>query len=586
MTWLVPLLVLVPLLGAAVALGLLNHQKLQRAITVVVLVVALAVAATLMVLVDQHGTIVVQVGGWDAPYGISLVVDRLSALLLTVSASVLLVVLLFSIGQGLAADDGEAPVTIFYPTYLVLAAGVLDSFIAGDLFNLYVAFEMLLVASYVLITLGGSEQRVRAGTTYIVTSLIASAIFLAAIGLVYGATGTVNIAQISERMAVLPEHVQLLIHTMLLIGFGIKAAVFPLAFWLPDSYPTAPAPVTAVFAGLLTKVGIYAIIRLETIIFPRPQLNTVLLIVAILTMVVGVLGAVSQTDVKRLLSFTLISHIGFMVMGIGLGSVVGTAAAVFYTVHHIVVQTTLFLVSGLMGRVGGTTSTRSLGGLLKASPLLAALYLVPAFNLGGIPPFSGFIGKLGLFRAAATDGSPLAYATIAAGVVTSLLTLYALMRVWDAAFWRPRPAAEAAAPHASVAEPHAHLRSPEPAPLTVSEDTGKAFHPGGTTTVTDAPHASRASPIRHGRDAAGASSRNLRTGPRPETAPTATPDGVGEAPARVKLPRMLVGVTAVAVLGSVALTVVAGPLYGYATRAAESLESPDRYVQAVLGGER
>ncbi|MEN0104530.1 MAG: proton-conducting transporter membrane subunit, partial [Curtobacterium sp.] len=231
MTFLVPLLVLVPLLGAAVALGLLRHQRIQRAITVAVLVIALAVAVTLMVLVDHHGTIVVQVGGWDAPYGISLVVDRLSALLLTVSASVLLIVLLFSIGQGLAADDGEAPVTIFYPTYLVLAAGVLDSFIAGDLFNLYVAFEMLLVASYVLITLGGSEQRVRAGTTYIVTSLIASAIFLSAIGLVYGATGTVNIAQISERMAALPDHVQLLIHTMLLIGFGIKAAVFPLAFW-------------------------------------------------------------------------------------------------------------------------------------------------------------------------------------------------------------------------------------------------------------------------------------------------------------------------------------------------------------------
>jgi len=547
MTFLVPLLVLVPLLGAAVALGLLRHQRIQRAITVAVLVIALAVAATLMVLVDHHGTIVVQVGGWDAPYGISLVVDRLSALLLTVSASVLLIVLLFSIGQGLAADDGEAPVTIFYPTYLVLAAGVLDSFIAGDLFNLYVAFEMLLVASYVLITLGGSEQRVRAGTTYIVTSLIASAIFLSAIGLVYGATGTVNIAQISERMAALPDHVQLLIHTMLLIGFGIKAAVFPLAFWLPDSYPTAPAPVTAVFAGLLTKVGIYAIIRLETIMFPRPQLNTVLLVVAALTMIVGVLGAVSQTDVKRLLSFTLISHIGFMVMGVGLGSVVGTAAAVFYTVHHIVVQTTLFLVSGLMERVGGTTSTRSLGGLLKAAPFLAALYLIPAFNLGGIPPFSGFIGKLGLFRAAAIDGSPLAYMTIAAGVVTSLLTLYALMRVWDAAFWRPKPAAEAAAPHVAVAEPHESLRAPEPAPVTRSEADGSVLS-GGSVTVTD-----------------------------PVTGSMQHVSG------RTRLPRMLVGVTTVAVLGSVALTVVAGPLYGYATRAAESLESPQQYVEAVLG---
>jgi multicomponent Na+:H+ antiporter subunit D len=552
MTFLVPLLVLVPLLGAAVALGLLRHQRIQRAITVAVLAVALAVAATLMVLVDQHGTIVVQVGGWEAPYGISLVVDRLSALLLTVSASVLLIVLLFSIGQGLAADDSEAPVTIFYPTYLVLAAGVLDSFIAGDLFNLYVAFEMLLVASYVLITLGGSEQRVRAGTTYIVTSLIASAIFLSAIGLVYGATGTVNIAQISERVAGLPDHVQLLLHTMLLIGFGIKAAVFPLAFWLPDSYPTAPAPVTAVFAGLLTKVGIYAIIRLETVIFPSPDLNGVLLVVATLTMVVGVLGAVSQTDVKRLLSFTLISHIGFMVMGVGLGSVAGTAAAVFYTVHHIVVQTTLFLVSGLMERIGGTTSTRSLGGLLKAAPLLAALYLVPAFNLGGIPPFSGFIGKLGLFRAAAIDGSPLAYVTIGAGAVTSLLTLYALMRVWDAAFWRPKPAAEPAAPHAAVAEAHEALRAPEPAPVTISETDGSVLA-GGSVTVTDAASAGRAS--------------------RPSA-------DTGE---KVRLPRMMVAVTTIAVLGSVALTVVAGPLYGYATRAAQSLESPVQYVQAVLG---
>jgi multicomponent Na+:H+ antiporter subunit D len=571
MTMLVPLLVLVPLLGAAIALGLLRHQQLQRVITIGVLVVAVVVAATLMVLVDRHGTIVVQVGGWQAPFGISLVVDRLSALLLTVSASVLLVVLLFSVGQGLAADDEDAPVTIFYPTYLVLAAGVLDSFIAGDLFNLYVAFEMLLVASYVLITLGGSEQRVRAGTTYIVTSLIASAIFLTAIGLVYGATGTVNIAQISERMADLPQHVQLLLHTMLLIGFGIKAAVFPLAFWLPDSYPTAPAPVTAVFAGLLTKVGIYAIIRLETIIFPAPDLNGVLLVVAALTMVVGVLGAVSQTDVKRLLSFTLISHIGFMVMGIGLGTVAGTAAAVFYTVHHIVVQTTLFLVSGLMERIGGTTSTRSLGGLLGTAPLVAALYLIPAFNLGGIPPFSGFIGKLGLFRAAAEQGGPLAYLLIGAGVVTSLLTLYALMRVWDAAFWRPKPTAEPAAPHAAVADMHESLRAPEPAADTVAEPGSELT--GGTTQVRGPGEVGRAS--------------------SPARVPVAT-EADADLPAaadgaeRPRLPRMMVTVTAVAVLGSVALTVVSGPLYGYATRAAASLESPVRYVEAVLGtgGER
>jgi multicomponent Na+:H+ antiporter subunit D len=218
--------------------------------------------------------------------------------------------------------------------------------------------------------------------------------------------------------------------------------VFPLSFWLPDSYPTAPAPVTAVFAGLLTKVGVYAIIRTETVIFPGPQLNTVLMVVALLTMVVGVLGAIAQTDIKRLLSFTLVSHIGYMILGVSLGSAAGTSAAIYYIVHHIIVQTTLFLAAGLIERKGGSTSIRRLGGLLAAAPLLAILFFVPALNLGGIPPFSGFIGKLALFEASAENGSPLAYALIAAGALVSLLTLYALIRVWNLAFWRSADDAE------------------------------------------------------------------------------------------------------------------------------------------------
>jgi multicomponent Na+:H+ antiporter subunit D len=217
----------------------------------------------------------------------------------------------------------------------------------------------------------------------------------------------------------------------------LRLAVFPLSFWLPDSYPTAPAPVTAVFAGLLTKVGVYAIIRTETIIFPGSELNPMLMVLALLTMVVGVLGAVAQADIKRLLSFTLVSHIGYMILGVALGSAAGTSAAIFYIVHHIVVQTTLFLASGLIERTGGTTSINKLGGLLKASPLLALLFFVPALNLGGIPPFSGFIGKLALFEASAQQGTALSYTLIGAGALVSLLTLYALMRVWNMAFWRP-----------------------------------------------------------------------------------------------------------------------------------------------------
>jgi multicomponent Na+:H+ antiporter subunit D len=226
------------------------------------------------------------------------------------------------------------------------------------------------------------------------------------------------------------------------VAFGIKAAVFPLSFWLPDSYPTAPAPVTAVFAGLLTKVGVYAMVRTETLLFPGDTLNTPLMIAALLTMVVGILGAIAQSDIKRLLSFTLVSHIGYMVFGLAMSSVAGLAAAVFYVAHHITIQTSLFLVTGLIERRGGSSSVDRLAGLAKLSPILALLFFVPAMNLAGIPPFSGFLGKLGLMQAGIQLGTPLAYTLVIGGVLTSLLTLLAVARVWNRAFWRKPEDAE------------------------------------------------------------------------------------------------------------------------------------------------
>src|SRR5690606_20686420 len=202
------------------------------------------------------------------------------------------------------------------------------------------------------LTLGGTGPRIRAGVTYVIVSLVSSILFLASIAMIYGALGTVNMAQISQRMGEIAPDVQLVLHVMLLVAFGIKAAVFPLSFWLPDSYPTAPAPVTAVFAGLLTKVGVYAIMRTEMIIFPGDELGVPIMIVAALTMVAGILGAVAQADIKRLLSFTLVSHIGYMLFGIGLGTAAGLSAATYYVVHHITVQTTLFLAVGLVERQG------------------------------------------------------------------------------------------------------------------------------------------------------------------------------------------------------------------------------------------
>lgn len=437
MNFLLPLVVLVPLISAALAMMLPRRRKAQQAITVTALLGIVALSVVMMVEVDRNGVLVMEVGGWAAPFGIMLVADRLVALMVGVSAVVLLGVYFFSLGQGLADGDEEAPVSIYAPTYLVLGAGVTNAFVAGDLFNLYVGFEILLVASYVLITLGGTTQRIRAGTIYIVVSLVSSILFLAAIGLIYGATGTVNMAHLAERLVDLPQNVQLLLHLILLIAFGIKAAVFPLAFWLPDSYPTAPAPVTAVFAGLLTKVGVYAIIRTETLLFAESNINVLLYVVAGCTLLVGIIGSISQLDIKRMLSFILVSHIGFLIFGVAIGTEAGYAATTYYIVHHIIVQTTLFLAVGLVERHGGTTSLTKLGGMLKAAPLLALFTLIPMLNLGGIPPFSGFIGKLGLFTAGATDRHPGAYWLIGIGALVSLLTLYVLARAWGLAFWRP-----------------------------------------------------------------------------------------------------------------------------------------------------
>ena len=525
---LVPLPVLLPLLGAALTLAFRRSPRLQRSVSIAVLAAVVVVAGILVWQTDANGPQVLWLGAWQEPLGISLVADRLSALMLLVSAIVTLLVLVFAIGQGQADSDdeteSETPLTIFHPTYLVLAAGVSNAFLAGDLFNLFVGFEILLFSSYVLITLGGAAARIHAGTTYVVVSLLSSALFLVGIAAVYAATGTVNLAQLAIRVGDLAPGVALVLQLSLLTAFAIKAAIFPMSAWLPDSYPTAPAPVTAVFAGLLTKVGVYAIIRTQTLLFPDSPLQGLLMWAALLTMVIGILGAVSQSGLKRILSFTLVSHIGYMIFGIALATPEGTAGAIFYVAHHITIQTALFLITGLVERLAGTTSLDRLGGLAVASPVLATLFFVSAMNLSGIPPLSGFLAKIGLLHAGIALGTPLAWLLVVGGIVTSLLTLYALTKVWSQAFWRtladaPRSTGTAAA-------------RPDGA-LDVAPDTD----PAGAVLVD--------------------------TAPRP-------------------LPRTMLGATAAMTLVGLLITVVAGPLFAYTQRAAADLMSRDPYVTSVL----
>jgi multicomponent Na+:H+ antiporter subunit D len=429
MSRLVALPILLPLLAAGLSVAVGRWRWAQRAIGIGTLLAVGAVVIALVLEVDANGPIAVAAGGWDAPIGISLVADRLAVVMLLVATPALLGVLIFAIGQG----GNENARVAFHPIYLVLAAGVNASVLTGDLFNLFVAFEMMLSASYVLMTLGGRRDQVRSGMTYVIISLIASALLITALALIYTATGTVNMADLSVKMADLPQAVQVAFALLLFLVFGIKAAVFPLFFWLPDSYPTAPSPVTAVFAGLLTKVGVYVIIRTQLVVIPpdaRPA--GVILIIASLTMVVGVLGAIAQDDMKRILSFHIVSQIGYMVMGLGLFTVAGVAAAIFYTVNQIVLKSTLLLVAGLVEHSAGSSSLKKVSGIARRFPLLGWFFLLPALSLAGVPPFSGFVAKLAVVQAGI---SASAWVVVAVSLAVSVLTLFSMTKIWGGAFW-------------------------------------------------------------------------------------------------------------------------------------------------------
>jgi multicomponent Na+:H+ antiporter subunit D len=429
MNQLAPLPMALPLLGAAIALLVRRWRHAQRAVSLASLTGALAASVALLVRADRDGAVVARIGGWSPAIGISYVIDRFAATMLVISTLTLVAVLVFAIGEG--SPKSASP--IFHPVYLVLAAGVGAGFSTGDLFHLFVAFEILLMASYVLLTLDGDEAQVRSGTTYVVINTIESVVLLVGIGLVYAATGTLSMAELPARLATLEPGVRTGLQLLLLVAFGLKAAVFPLFFWLPDSYPSARSPVTAVFAGLLTKVGVYAIVRTQTLLFGGDH-RTLLLYVAALTMVIGVLGAIAQSDVKRILSFHIVSQIGYMVFGVALGGPAAIAATIFFLVHQIPVKTSLFLVDGMIEHATGTSGLDRLSGLAHRSGLLAALFIVPALSLAGIPPFSGFVAKLGLLTAGLDKGQGV---VVAVAIGCSLLTLVSMGKIWIAAFWGP-----------------------------------------------------------------------------------------------------------------------------------------------------
>jgi multicomponent Na+:H+ antiporter subunit D len=408
----------------------------QRLVSLLSLLGLVAIEIALLVRLGGGEIAVYRLGNWEAPFGILLMADRLSAMMLLLASVTGLATLWFGFWD---MDEGRERF-YFYPLFQFMLMGLNGAFLTGDIFNLFVWYEVTLISTYALLTLGSEARQLRSALPFIGLNLFASTLFLAGVGLLYGVTGTLNMAHLWQlgRSASGPtEAVMVAAAMILLVVFGVKAAVFPLHFWLPDGYPAPPVAVSAFFGGVATKVGVYSMMRVFPLVFAEqaPLVGEVWMALGAVSMLVGVLGAVCQTELRRLLSFHIVSQIGYLVFGLGLFSEAGLGAAIFYMLHYTVVKCALFLIAGLMERMSGQNNLKKIGGLMETAPFLASLFFVAGLSLAGVPPWSGFFAKFVIVLAGFEQQRYL-YSAVA--VVTGFFTLFSMMKIWHMSFWGER----------------------------------------------------------------------------------------------------------------------------------------------------
>jgi multicomponent Na+:H+ antiporter subunit D len=444
--------VLLPLGTALLAFLFRSSVRTQHAVSIAGSLSLLGVSIVLLTAVRGGEILSLQIGGWQAPFGISFVVDTFSALMLVLSAVIAVAISVYVTD----AIDVQRVRFGFVPLLHTLLMGVNGAFLTGDMFNLYVWFEVMLIASFVLIVLGGERAQFTGAVKYVTVNLLASMLFLIGAGILYGKTGTLNFADLASKLAADPDSTIVNTTAILFIAaFGIKAAVFPFFFWLPDSYHVPPIAVTALFSGLLTKVGVYAFLRTFTLIFVHDTAFTqpLFAVLAGLTMILGVLGAVAQGEMKRLLSFHIVSQIGYAMMGLAVFTVLAISGAIYFTLHVAIAKTALFLIAGYVARLRGSTVLAELGGLLRDTRTVSVLFLVAALSLAGLPPFSGFFAKFALVKAGLLAGD---YGIVSVALLVSMFTLFSMTKIWGQVFWKAAPVTPE---HGPAALPPAPTRS-------------------------------------------------------------------------------------------------------------------------------
>ncbi|MFG6494081.1 Na+/H+ antiporter subunit D [Fictibacillus sp. UD] len=431
MSNLVFLPIFIPLFFGVLLVFFNKKQKLTINTSFLVVFLNLGISIFLSYYVFTKGPLVLETGGWKAPYGIVLVADQLSVIMIlavNVIAATAAIFALSSVTEKMIHH-------YFYPLFFLLVAGVCGAFLTGDLFNLFVFFEVLLMASYGLIIIGGSKHQFRESVKYILLNLFSSILFVTTVAFLYSVTGTVNMAQLGERVAEVEQQGILTgIAILLFIVFATKGALFPLYFWLPKSYIVPSPIVSALFGALLTKVGVYSMLRVFTLIFSHKLelTHTFFIWIATLTMLIGVIGALSTSNVKLIIAYNIMPAIGFMLLGIGTFSAESIAGTIYYLVHDMAIKAALFFLVGLLAWHAGTSNLHKMGGYIKTAPFMGWMFFIASLVLAGIPPFSGFIGKYLLLRGAMDEGH---YIAAGAGLLSSLLILFSVIRIFIGAFW-------------------------------------------------------------------------------------------------------------------------------------------------------
>ncbi|MEC0667653.1 Na+/H+ antiporter subunit D [Priestia flexa] len=423
---------LIPFVVGVVLIFFKDNIKLQRIISTISLIATTGFAAYLVQLVYKEGILTHKLGNWDPPFGIILVADMLAALLVLTASIVALCCILFafrSIGE-------KRERFYFYPLVHFLMVGVFGAFLTGDIFNLFVFFEVMLMSSYALIVIGGTRAQLRESLKYILVNVISSALFVITVAYLYSVTGTLNMADLSQRVAEVNQPgILTTIGVLFFIVFGLKAALFPMYFWLPSAYNAPPPVVTALFGALLTKVGIYSIFRTFTLIFyHQPEVTHQLIgYTALLTIVIGTVGAIAYNDMNKILIYNIVIAVGVIVYGITLTTPAGIEGAIYYLIHDMIIKAALFLLGGAIIAITGTSKLKEMGGLIQRHPQLGWMFFVAVVSLAGIPPLSGFVGKFLLVQGGLESQS---YTFVIVLLVSSLMVLYSAMKIFMNCFWR------------------------------------------------------------------------------------------------------------------------------------------------------